>query len=41
MKFRGLRRGMFLFAGRTVKGYFYNDLFNVTSFITAMGVRLG
>ncbi len=41
MKFRGPRRGTFLFAVRTVKGYFYNDLFNATSFINAMGERLG
>ena len=39
-KFRDPRRGMFLFAVRTVKGYFYNDLFNAALFINAMGERL-
>lgn len=40
MKFRGRRQGAFLFAVRTVKGYFYIDLFNTTSFIAVMGERL-
>ena len=40
MKFRDHRRRTFLFAVRTVKGYFYNDLFGESSSIIVMGERL-